>query len=347
MRFMSFSPEAALDRRRKAAIIVRFLLSEGQRPPLADLAEEAQVELTREMGRLRVVDRATLDSVLQEFADTLEGVGLAAPSGEEAALDALSSHISLVAVARLRAEATLRRGADPWAALASLGAAELAEALGRESVEVAAVALSKLPVAKAAEVLGRIPGPQARRISFAVSRTGQIAPDTLLRIGRALVEEHCSSGPRAFEKPPGERLGAILNTAAPATRDEVLGSLDAEDRDFAASVRKAIFTFRHLPQRLKPMDVPRVLRGVAPRVAALALASAQKGAPDDVAAAEFLLASLPQRLADSLREEMAALERIKPAEADAAQAALVAAVRERVEAGEIELVETEEEGEAA
>jgi flagellar motor switch protein FliG len=344
---MSFPSEAALDRRRKAAIIVRFLLSDGQRPPLAALAEDAQMALTREMARLNVVDRATLDAVLQEFADALEGVGLAAPSGEEAALDALSSHISPAAVARLRAEAALRRGADPWTALAALGSADLAEALGRESVEVAAVALSRLPVSKAAEVLGRLPGPQARRISFAVSRTGGIAPDALLRIGRALAEEHCTAAPRAFEKPPGERLGAILNTAAPTTREEVLGSLEAEDQEFAAAVRKAIFTFRHLPLRLKAMDVPKVLRGVEPRVAALALASAQAGAPEDVAVAEFLLASLPQRLADSLREEMTALERIKPAEAEAAQATVVAAVRERVEAREIELVETEDESEAA
>jgi flagellar motor switch protein FliG len=344
MRFMTPISEAALNRRRKAAIIVRYLLSDGQRPPLAALAEDAQVELTREMARLNVVDRATLDAVLQEFADELEGVGLAAPPGTEAALDAVSGHISPAAVARLRAEAALRRGADPWTALAALGAADLAAALGRESVEVAAVALSKLPVAKAAEVLGQMPGPQARRISFAVSRTGAIAPEALMRIGRALAEEHCSAAAPAFEKPPGERLGAILNTANPSTREEVLGSLEAEDRDFAAAVRRAIFTFRHLPLRLRPADVPRIMRGVEPRVAALALASARKGPPEDAAAAEFLLGSLPQRLADSLRDEMEALERIKPAEAEAAQAAVVTAVRDRVAAGEVELVEPEEEG---
>ena len=79
---------------------------------------------------------------------------------------------------------------------------------------------------------------------------------------------------------------------------------------------------------------------------ALALAAASKGKEEDVAAAEFLLSSVPQRLAASLREEMEALERIKPAEAEAAQAAVVNTVRERAAIGEIEL-ESGEEDDAA
>ena len=330
-----------LDQRRKAAIVVRFLLSDGVRPPLAALPEDAQVALTQEMGRLPVVDRATLDSVIEEFADALEGVGLALPSGEEAALAAVAGHISPAAVARLRAEAALRQGSDPWAAVAALGTGELAAALSRESVEVAAVALSKLPAGKAAELLGKLPGPLARRITVAVSRTAKIAPEAVLRIGRALAEEHCNAPTPAFVQAPGERLGAILNSSKPATRDEVLGGLDAEDTVFAAEVRKAIFTFEHLARRLKAMDVPKVLRGVETRVSALALAAAQRGTPAEVESAEFLLASLPQRLADSIREEILTFERIKPAEAEAAQAAVIDAVREKVGLGEIELVEEE------
>jgi len=333
---------ATLDQRRKAAIVVSFLLSDGVRPPLAALPEDSQVALTREMGRLPLVDRATLDTVIEEFADALEGVGLALPSGEEAALAAVSGHISPAAVARLRAEALPRPGSDPWVAVAALGTTELATVLSRESVEVAAVALSKLPAGKAAELLGKLPGPLARRITVAVSRTARIAPEAVLRIGWALVEEHCNTPAPAFAQAPGERLGAILNSSKPATRDEVLVGLDAEDSAFAAEVRKAIFTFGHLARRLKAMDVPKVLRNVETRVAALAMAAAQRGTPAEVESAEFLLASLPQRLADSIREEIATFERIKPAEADAAQTAVLNAVREKVASGDIELADEED-----
>jgi flagellar motor switch protein FliG len=280
--------------------------------------------------------------VIQEFADALEEVGLAPPGGDDAALDAMAGHISPAAMARLRAEAAKRHGSDPWTAVSALGAADLAAALARESTEVAAVALSKLPAFKAAEVLGKLPGPQARRITLAMSRTAKVTPDAVLRIGRALAEEHCGIPTPAFPQAPGQRLGAILNSSQPATREDVLGGLEAEDKAFAAEVRKAIFTFAHLPRRLKAMDVPKVMRALETRMAGLALAAAQKGKPDDVEAADFLLKSLPQRLAESIREEIATFERIKPAEAEAAQAAILAAVREREAAGEIELVSDDE-----
>ena len=174
---------------------------------MAALHEEAQVVLTRAMGRLPLVARTSLDAVIAEFADALEAVGLAPPSGEEAAIAAVTGHISPAAVARLKAEAALHLGSDPWTAFTSLGAADLAAALARESVEVAAVALSKLPAAKAAEVLGKLPGPQARRITLAVSRTARIAPNAVLRIGRALAEEHCGTPTPAFLQAPGRAAG--------------------------------------------------------------------------------------------------------------------------------------------
>ena len=53
-----------LDRRRKAAIVVRFLLPDGQRPPLATLPEDAQVDLTCEMAQLRLVDRGSVRAMI-------------------------------------------------------------------------------------------------------------------------------------------------------------------------------------------------------------------------------------------------------------------------------------------
>lgn len=341
---MTVAPDSAafepgIDRRRKAAILVRFLLSDGQRPPLAHLPEDAQVDLTREMARLRLVDRATLDAVLEEFADEIERVGLAARPGDEAALEAVAGHISPQAAERLKAEAARRRATDPWAEVAALPLPDLAGILTRESTEVAAVALSKLPVAKAAEVLGLLPGPLARRITVAVSRTGGIAPEAVLCIGRALAEENCAQADFAFPQPPASRLGEILTNSTAGTRDGLLEGLEAEDPPFAAEVRKAIFTFAHLPLRLRAADVPRVLRGVDQKVLVTAIAAAQAGSDEEREAAAYLLKSLPQRLSDTLREEVASLPRPRPQAGDSAKSTVVGHVRDRAQAGEIEFLD--------
>jgi flagellar motor switch protein FliG len=333
-------PAAALDARRKAAIVVQFLLADGVRLPLADLPDEAQVALAREMGAIGVVDRATLDAVLTEFADRLESLGLAAPGTHGAALAALEGMLSPTAARRLGGPA--RDDGDPWGVLAGLAAPRLAALLTEEGPEVAAVALSKLPVALAAEALALLPGARARRVAHAVSRTAGISPAMVVEVGRALAAAWGRAPDAAFAAAPGDRLGAVLNTAPQAARDALLDGLDGDDPAFAAEVRRAIFTFAHLPRRLRPADVPRVLRGLEPRTIATALVAARSGTGGEAEAADFLLAALPQRLADSLREEMEGIARVRPAEGEAAQAAIVTAARDRAAAGEIELVEPEE-----
>ena len=325
------------DRRRKAAIIVQCLLNAGDRPPLAALPESAQVDLAREMGRLDAVDRLTLDAVAAEFADHLDALALPSPRGTEGALAALSAHISPAAAARLRAEAAGDL-TDPWRAIAALDPAALVAAISAESLEVAAVILSKLPVAKAAEVLGLLPGERARRITYAVSRTSGVSPAAVRRIGEAVAAQRCAGRLPAFAITPVERVGAILNSSRQATRDEMLDGLDAEDRAFGAQVRRAIFTFAHLPARVRPADLPKTLRAVDARVSAMALAYSRALGGNFAAAADFVLANIPTRLGDSLREEMETLGPVRERDGEAAQAAVVAAIRDAVAAGEIALV---------
>lgn len=57
-----------------------------------------------------------------------------------------------------------------------------------ESTEVAAV-LSKLNVPKAAELLGAIPGPRAREITYAVSQTSGESPSVVDCIGLSLATQ--------------------------------------------------------------------------------------------------------------------------------------------------------------
>jgi flagellar motor switch protein FliG len=74
---------------------------------------------------------------------------------------------------------------DPWERVTGQEDPVLLALLEAEAPEVGAVILSKLKVSRAAELLGRIPGPLARRITYAVSQISEIRPDTVARIGRA------------------------------------------------------------------------------------------------------------------------------------------------------------------
>ena len=332
-------PNAAdLTRRQKAAIIVRLLIAQGEHLPLTALSEAQQADLTEAIATMRTVSRGTLRAVVEEFLAELDSVGLSFPGGIEAALDALDGHLSAATVSRLRRRALAEGAGDPWTRIAGLATEALLGALQAESVEVGAVLLSKLPVARSAELLGRLPGERARRLAHAIAEVGRITPANVRRIGLALLDTLESAPEPAFETTPVERVGAILNYSPAATRDDVLEGLEQEDAAFAAEVRKAIFTFADIPARIDPRDVPKIARECEAAAFTTALAAASAAGGRMQAAAEFLLGAVSQRMAAQLRDEIADRGAVKDRDGEAAMGRVVATIRELESRGDLVLV---------
>jgi flagellar motor switch protein FliG len=329
--------KAPLSRKAKAAIIVQFLLNEGADVPLSALPEESQEELTMLLGNMRYVDRESLNAVVEEFSNELESVGLAFPGDMAGALNALEGRINPHTAMRLRKEAGVRQTGNPWDRINALDVDRLKTLVLSESTEVAAVMMSKIDVDKAAQVLAKLPGDRARRISYAVSMTTGVTPEAVDRIGLSLAAQVDADPIKAFKARPDERLGAILNYSATAVREEVLQNLEQEDAEFADAVRRAIFTFGNIAERLKAMDVPKITRDVDAATLSMALAAASNGSDADRQAADFLYANMSKRLGDNIREEARALGQVKAKPGELAMSAVVAAIRNLIAAGEIEL----------
>ncbi|WP_322892136.1 MULTISPECIES: FliG C-terminal domain-containing protein [unclassified Yoonia] len=338
MTFMSdIHSTAALTRRRKAAIVVQMLIADGGSMPLADLPEPLQEILTGELATLRRLDRVTMDAVAEEFAAELDAMGMAAPGSRDNAITALADHLSPALASRLQSQLASVRNGDHWPVVADLPVPVLARIMQSESIEICAVTLSKLPVAKAAEVLAKTPGDRARRITYAMSLTADVTPDVVRRIGRALAQDYGRPPATAFEKAPVQRLGAILNSATTDTREDMLEGLGAKDPVFASDVRKAIFTFKDIAPRVKETDIPACIRSVDAPVLTTAIAAGLAGDAALVASAEYILASVSQRMAAQMREDAAERGPIKKADAEAAMAAVTTAVRELADGGLIVL----------
>lgn len=326
--------------RQKAAVIVRLLNAEGMSLPLQELSDEQQTLLTGQIAQMRPIDRETLNDIIEEFCTQLESIGLTFPKGLDGALTLLDGQLSTTAASRLRRMISNNANSDPWQRIAGLAPEVLQPVILEESPEVAAVILSKLPVPTAAEILGNLPGEKARRIAYAVSLTGNVAPEVVHRIGMVLAQQLDVVAAKAFTAGPVERVGAILNQSPSRVRDSVIEGLEEEDRQFAEQVRKAIFTFALIPQRIEARDASKILRGLDQKVIVTALGSASG---PDAAAAEFILANISQRLATSLREEMEQLGKVRDNEGEAARAQVVGAVRDLAAAGELVFIVPEEE----
>jgi flagellar motor switch protein FliG len=325
---------ATMTRRQKAAVIVRLLLAHDVSPGVDKLSPAHQSVLARAMSGLGQIDRATLADIIGEFTGALDNLALIMPRGMHDALEILDPHISPMARDGLKADAAIGDGTDPWPRLASMETAKLRPILDEESAEICAILLSKLNVAKAAELLSDLPPARAEVIAHAVSLTDTILPETALRIGEHLHAQIVAQPKAAFETGPVERVGAMLNAVGTASRDAVLAGLDDRDADFAQGVRRAIFTFQHIPKRIDAPDIPRITGAVDGDTLVTALAAGLQAAP---VAVEFILENMSKRMAEQMRDEAEAMSTPKEAAGEAAMQEVIAAIRRLEEAGDIRI----------
>lgn len=334
--------QRVLTRREKAAIVVRLMRAEGMDLSLEALPEDMQVSISESMTDMKYVTRVTLLAIVGEFVQELEGLGLHFPRELTSTLDVLDGSLSDKATAELRRSAGLGVISDPWERLAHMDNERLVPILEEESTEIASVMLSKLKVSKSAELLGLLPGARARAITYAMSQTTAVSPDMVHKIGEALVSQLESEAPKAFGGKVVERVGELLNYSASATRDDVLEGLEAEDKAFADEVRKSIFTFINIPERVDARDVPRVTREVDGATLVTALAAALPKEPEK-SVAEFILENMSKRMADQLRDEIEAVGSVKDKDGEVAMTAVVSSIRELEASGELMLLSPDEE----
>lgn len=325
-----------LSSREKAAIVVRLLLSHGALPALSQLPESKQTELAVQIARMAPVDQDTVHAVADEFANEIERIALSFPQGLDGALGLLDGFLSDGAAKRLRKMAPTETRRNPWDDINKAEAERLVPVLESETLEVAAVILSKLSTDKAAAVLGKLPGDLARKITIAIPQTEAVSPTVVHRIGSSLAEQLDARPITAFNDPPANRVGAILNYTPAAIRDDVLSGIEDEDADFAKGVRAAIFTFANIAERVSPRDVPRIQRDLDGEDLTLVVAGAEAEA--DKASVEFILENISKRMAEGFRDDAAEKKDIKLDEVEAAMLRIVAVIRNLEQTGEIYFV---------
>ena len=323
--------------RTKAAIVVRFLMQEGAEIDLASRPTSLQADLTREIADLRLIDRATLAEVIEEFAHELDSIGLTAQGVLESALRLHEGIITNDTARRLRQDAAVQLFEDPCGHIKQLDKKELLKLLDAETTEIAAVVLSKLDVRKTAALLGEMPGPRARKISFAIPQTAGVTPHAVDRIGQSLMAQLDNKPERAFNTLPEDRIAAILTAASDDLRDEVMSGLRKTDPELAERVLAGVFTFVDIPTRIAAVDVATAVKTVAQTDIVIALCYANGNGMEEVS--EFILGGLSRRMAETIREEIEERGSVKTKEGEADVTALVSGIQGQISAGEISFVD--------
>lgn len=333
----NFRPQVFLSQADKAAIVLAAI-GPG---PAAPILEAAGAERTRRFARalssLPSAAAETVETVLQEFLEQLSDED-SVSGGVDFARSFLAEVMSPAeldtAMADLGGEAP-----SVWRSLAQLPDNEIRDWVLNEHPHVAAIALTQLPSETSARLIETLPQEAARDLMLRMGQNAFASPALIGRIAEAIeVEFLPAAQQRANGSDPADQVANVLNYVEPDLREEILGALSDAKPALASSVRRIMFTFENIAERVNPRDVAIVTRAIneATLLRALRLKD-----PASEAVAEFIFSNISSRLSERLRDDLNDMEAPSQADSDAARAALVAAITEARDNGEIKLKDPE------
>lgn len=328
-------PAAALTRQQKAAIVIGALGAEAAAPLLERLDEASLRGFAEAMAKLKRVESHVVEATIAEFLIELDTSGAALQGGLTVARSLLENHVKESTLARILDHVDVPSIHNVWSKLARVNEDALAEFLTQEHPQTAAVVLSKLSSDIAARVLSKFEPDRARDIVLGITRTQNLSPQVIEAIGASVSRDFLAGqnadGPTSNS---AERIGAIMNFTTADIRNHVLGRIADQQPEFAEQIKRKMFTFEDIPERLQTRDVTPVVRAVDQDVLLRAILGAREISPQTEA---FLMSNISSRMADQLRAAIEDFGEVRRKDAEDAQNTVVQAIRELEQRGEIRL----------
>lgn len=207
----------------------------------------------------------------------------------------------------------------------------LASLLDNEHPQVGALVVSSLDADIAAQALGKLEEGRQTDLLLRAARLGKVSIEAISELEDIVSRYVGDAAP-----PPKVELGGsggvakIMNSLGKPKGERIIKAIRKADKPIADAIEEGMFVFEDL------MDLDAKALGTVMRsVDSSSLVYALKGAPKELV--DRIFASMSQRAAQSIQDEMVEKTMVKRAEVDEAQKAVIAIARQLADAGEIVL----------
>lgn len=327
------SPSSAsgLTEPEKAAILM-LSLGDDAAPIWASLDEDEVKEVSLLMSSLGKVSPEVVEHVVIDFIRDLSMSG-AVIGDFDATYRLLSSFLPPDKVEAVMEEIRGPAGRTMWDKLGNVNEAVLASYLKNEYPQTVAVVLSKIKTDHAARVLAELPDEFATECIARMLRMEPVQREILDKIEVTLRTEFMSNLARTSKRDSHEMMAEIFNRFDRQTEQRFMSALEQRNRESADRIRQLMFVFEDL-KKLDAGGFQTLIRVADKADLALAL----KGASDELR--DKFLASMSERAAKLLREEMASLGPVRLKDVDASQSRLVVTAKDLAARGDIVIAES-------
>jgi flagellar motor switch protein FliG len=330
---LNTTKEEAVPGLRKAAMLLIVLGEQASADMLTQLSEDDVQKVSREVAKITAISGEQAENVLNEFNHISTAGDYVARGGIEFARKLLMTAFAPDVAKRLLDRLTKALGAEAasFDAIQKADPGQLAKFIHNEHPQTIALVLSHLNQTQAASLLTSLPSQMRADVALRMASLDQISPDVIIKIASVIGQKLKTLGEFSRESYGGVRAVAeMLNRLDSTSTREILTHIDQQDTNLAETIRHLMFVFEDL-LLIDPMGLKEVLGKVDRKILTVAL----KGTSEQLK--NQILASMSQRGADMLREDMEALGPIKIKEVDAAQQQIIAIVRQLESEGVVSL----------
>jgi flagellar motor switch protein FliG len=321
----------------KAAVLLLSLGQDSATEVMRYLAEDEVRIVSRALARMRTVDPTHIDVVNRDFRHSLVAGTNLSIDGREFALTvvnkALSDQESPAAARRAEILAELEQTVAGDLGLASVlhgvPASGLAQLIESEHPQVAALILAHVGPALAADTISQLPEAMQGEVVGRLARLESVPARLAAEVGAVLKEQV-----KGMMTPAGSALGGprvvaeLMNHADKTVEARILDDMEKTDPDLAQEIRNLMFTFDDC-MKLDDRSMQTVLKEVSREDLLLALKTASP------ALAEKIFSNMSSRAVEILKEDMSASGPVRLREVEAAQARVIATLRELESEGKV------------
>jgi len=318
----------------KLAGLLLILDPENASQLMKQLDEHELDAVSSEMTKFRTISRELQNNILNEFSGVAVEAVSAVSVKTENVQNLLEKSVGIFRASDIMGRVMpTRTPVSAMEHILEMDARHIFNHLRNERPQTIAMVASYLTPEKTSQLLSLM-RPELR--DLVVERLASMSPtsiEVVENVVEVLHRKFANNRVRALNQTGGAKAAAqVLNALPKPVSKSILDTLKERNPDLSQAVLQKMFTFEDLEQ-LDSKVLQKVLQTVESRTLTIALKAASEKVSNK------LLSCLSKRAAESVREEISFLGPLKLREIEAAQAQVIAGVRQLEAEGEIDLEE--------
>lgn len=313
----------------KAAIVITSIGAENAAHVYKRLSDDEVEKLTFEVSSLPYMDIGQVDAVLNEFYELCLTQKVITEGGIDYARSVLEKAYGPEMAQKLMEKVSKSMQTKAFEFVRKSDYKNLLAIIQNEHPQTIALVLSYVNSEQASAVLQELPREKRVEVVERIAKMESASPETVKAIESTLERKFAAVVSMDLTEVGGINYVAdVLNKVDRGTEKYIFDELSARDPALVEEIKKKMFVFEDILS-LDSMSIQRFIRDVETKDLAIAI----KGSNAEVAAT--LYANMPQRMQESIQQEIEYLHNVRMRDVDEAQQRIVGIIRHLEEEGEL------------